>query len=134
MTPEDHRRVLGLLADQIDRGDALSGDQLKFLCLAFRRIARGESGDTVFGLNYERGATVKQVRARLELSVIFHWVANTALPIDEGGHGMNISKALESAAEIFERDFQYLKNQWYKKENRQLRDPYRSPFDSDFPY
>jgi hypothetical protein len=134
MTPDDNRRILGLLADQIDRGVALSSDQLKFLKLAFRRIARGEIGDIVFGLNNERGPTVKQARARLELSVIFHWVANATLPVDEGGHGMKISKALESAAELFERDFQYLKNQWYKKENLQLRDPYRSPFDSDFPY
>ena len=134
MTPEDHRRVLGLLADQIDRGDALSGDQLKFLSLAFRRIARGESSDIVFGLGYAIGTTSKQTRARRELSIIFHVVANAILPIEEGGGGMKVSKALEFAAERFERDFQYLKNQWYKKSNQHLRDPYRNPFNSDFPY
>jgi len=134
MTPEDHRRILGLLADQIERGAALSDDQLGFLKLAFRRIGRGESSDVVFGLNYEVGTTVKQAKARKELSLIFHVVANAILPIDEGGGGMKASKALEFAAERFGRDFQYLKNQWAKKSNRHLRDPTRNPFDSDSPY
>jgi hypothetical protein len=134
MTPEDHRRILGLLADQIERGVALSDDQLGFLKLVFRRIGRGECADAVFGFNYEVGNTVKQVRSRMELSVILHWVANAILPIDQGGGGMKANKALEFAAERFGRDFQYLKNQWTKKSNRHLRDPNRNPFDSDFPY
>jgi len=134
MTPEDHRRILGLLADQIERGADLSSDQLKFLKLAFRRIARGESSDVVFGLIFAKGPTVKQTVARMELSVIFHWVANAILPIDQGGGGMKASKALAFAAERFNRDFQYLKNQWHKTSNQYLRDPHRNPFDPHFPY
>ena len=54
MTPEDHRRILGLLADQIERGTTLSSDQLEFLKLAFRRIAQGDSSDVVFGLVHKK--------------------------------------------------------------------------------
>ena len=134
MTPADHRRILGLLADQIERGVALSSDQLEFLKLAFRRIAQGDSSDVVFGLVHAKGSTAKQAIARMQLSVIFHWVANAILPTDDGGGGMKLNRALAFAAERFGRDFQYLKNQWHKKSNQYLRDPCRNPFDPHFPY
>lgn len=134
MTREDHRRILGLLADQIDRREPLTDDQLTFLSCVFRRIANGESSEVVLGIDRKVGLTDQQIKARMELSFIFHWIANAILPVDRDGLGWTTSRALQHAAERFEKDFQYLKNQWHKESNKHLRNPDRNPFDMDFPY
>jgi len=144
MSPEDNRRILGILAAQIRQNINLTNSQLNFLEQKLQVIADGGSADQVLGLNFSKGQTDRQFQSRKRLSFIFHWIANAILPIDQDGLGLKVNDALLKASEwasiVFSNvsetkyDFSYLKNQWYNPANKHLHDPNRDPFDPDFPY
>jgi hypothetical protein len=88
------RRELSRLAEQIDGGETLNYDQLRWLSAVLARIGNGESADSVLGLVARRGERRRSEEAKEVLDFILFYVAGQ---IDQG---MAVDKAFEEGVRL----------------------------------
>lgn len=149
MSQLDHRRALLDLAYQLDRGEALSDEQRRFLAVVFYRIGRGEDANKVLGLEFGRGERLSDAIARMRMSMILHWVACRVKPDPSSDEkAMSIEKACALAVDTIvpmakavypgadrrHYDAEYILHCWGKPEYAHMRSTERGWFDPDFPY
>lgn len=147
MSQLDNRRALLDLAIQLERGEALSDEQSRFLAAAFYRIGRGENANKVLGLEFGRGERASAAIDRMRMSMILHWVACRVRPDPKSNDkAMSIENACELAVETIvpvakatypgaddrQYDAEYILRCW--SEYAHMRSTERGWFDPDFPY
>jgi hypothetical protein len=149
MSPGDHRRILGALAQQLACGEDLTPEQREFLSRAFYRISNGGDANEVFGVKRGRGKKVKDDLARQGLSQILHWVACAISPDPSSDErAMSVEDAIELAVQEivpsvlanmpegdkYEYSVEYLMSCWSDPRYKHMRSPARTFWDPDFPY
>lgn len=149
MTPIDHQRFLLELSYQLDRGDALSEDQRRFLALVLYRVGRGEDANAVLGLKFGQGQSRTKAIARARMSMILHWVACAVSP-DPGSPTKTMSvedacsqavdtivpfaKAMYPGSDDHAYDSEYIMRCWGNPKYAHMRSTVRGMLDPDFPY
>ena len=138
----DRRRILKVLARQMERGEQLTEAQLNYLGQALARIGNGEDANVVLGVRATRGQSDKDAISRQKHSLILHWMAGAI----DGPDGVNVMRASEQAMDqivplahktfgnpdnsVY--DAEYLRKMWY--ENTEMQKLDRNVFDHAFPY
>lgn len=151
MSVRKQKRRLKQWSDHLLNGDELSAEARNWLAVAFVKIAGGEDANKALGLNYSAGHSNYDDLKRQQLSVALHWVAGAIQPEDGDGDGdgtglgLSITAACKKASELYGRNFkykgrkiildpEYLRQCWYNKRYKHMRNHSRHIDDPDFPY
>jgi hypothetical protein len=151
MSPEDHRRALLDLAQQLRAGEDLAEGQKQYLSDVFQRIAMGEDANNVLSLKRGRGQKRADVIDKQRMSLILHWVSCAMHPdpdTDTTKKAMTLSEACVEAVgaivpfakKVFpggdqhQYDAEYIERCWSDRRYAHMRSPERGWFDPDYPY
>ncbi len=149
MSPNDRRRILLVLSNQLRAGEELTDDQRSYLSSALYRIGNGEDANRVFDLALTRGETNAKFIARQRMSLILHWVAGAVAPDPTSTQKtLTLAQACEQAmttivprakamfpgADDKQYDADYIQRCWSDPLYAHMRSTERGLYDSDFPY
>lgn len=137
MNPLDHRKHWIAFVHQLRAKEPLHPDQFEHLAQVFEEILNGVDANEALGLKYSRGNGPDKAIARQKISLVLHWIACATAPITEGGLGMPLSSAFETASEAF-KHFGYepeqIEKYWYAKDKVHMKESERGYNDQDSPY
>jgi hypothetical protein len=119
------QRLYGLrkIADDMENGIELSAEERKFLCDALKRIGKGEDANIVLGVNAKRGQrkTKESADKALKMHFALSWIALAIQPIEEGGQGLTLDDAADTASKYFNLGDETLLTYW--RNHPELRKP-----------
>lgn len=145
MNPADQKKRFRAFAKQLENGFPPTKEQTQYLIHVFRGIGTGRDPARILGLSYENGKSKEDEVARINMDLIFHWIAcATQANVDKDGmpikpysktkafeEGSRIAKMLFGAGAESKYDSAYIRKLWYQKKKEHQANTLRSAFDKD---
>jgi hypothetical protein len=144
-----NREYILATAEQLERGDQLTLEQMEFWAFLLRRIAEGESPEAVLNLKRKAGEKMADEDKRKRISFVLHLVASYYRPfidprlaIEEQPPKLtlddSINKVLPEVPKIMgdghKYDFEQIRDWWYDKDKNHMQSPLRMRYDADNPF
>lgn len=145
MNPAAEKKTFRAFAKQLEDGIPPTEEQTKYLIHVFRGIGTVRDPIRILGLSYENGKSKEDEVARINMDLIFHWIAcATQANVDIDGmpikpysktkafkEGSKIAKILFGAGAESKYDSAYIRKSWYQKKKEHQANILRSAFDKD---
>jgi hypothetical protein len=144
-----NREYILATAEQLERGDQLTLEQMEFWAFLLRRIAEGESPEAVLNLKRKAGEKMADEDKRKRISLVLHLVASYYRPFidprltkEEQPPKLtlddSINKVLPEVSKIMgdghKYDFEQIRDWWYDKDKNHMQSPLRMRYDADNPF
>ena len=144
-----NREYILATAEQLERGDQLTLEQMEFWAFLLRRIAEGESPEAVLNLKRKAGEKMADEDKRKRISLVLHLVASYYRPFidprltkEEQPPKLtlddSINKVLPEVSKIMgdghKYDFEQIRDWWYDKDKNHKQSPLRMRYDADNPF
>jgi hypothetical protein len=143
------KNYLLLTAEQLEKGVPLTSEQMIFWGQQLRRIAEGESADSVLQIKRKKGEKQSDEKKRQKISQVLHLVASLHKPFldpriqaTERQKKLSLEKAIEKVlpkvgqimGDSHNYDLDQVKSWWYDKDKKHMQSPMRNELDPDNPY